>query len=328
MDKSQIVTKIIGSPKNPVKEKGRAFAPTNIALCKYWGKRNEKINLPLNPSLSISMGDLGTKTVVSMSDKEDQVFLNGEYLDPSNSFTTRLQTYLDLYRPSPNTFFQVHTENNIPTAAGLASSASGFAALVLALNDLFGWNLEQRNLSILARIGSGSASRSIYEGFVTWHAGEREDGMDSYAEPLEVRWPEFRVGTLTLSTEQKKVGSRSGMRLTKETSSLYQGWPDKARFDFNLLQEAITHKDFSQLGRVSEGNALTMHATMIGAWPPLLYWLPESVAHMHKIWELRESGVPVYFTMDAGPNLKLLFLAETQSILEENFPKMKVVVPF
>lgn len=328
MTKKDIVSNLLRGRAATPRAEAKSFAPANIALCKYWGKRNEELNLPVTSSLSLSLGALGSEVVIAPCEGSDRVELNGQVISSEASFATRLFEFLDLFRPSSGTRFNVIARNTIPTAAGFASSASGFAALVTAINELFGWGLEKRALSILARLGSGSASRSVYDGFVEWHAGSREDGMDSYAEPLNARWPEIRMGLLTISAQTKKTGSRPGMKHTVETSPLYAAWPAKAAQDLAELKSAIAEQDFERLGRTAEANALAMHATMIAAWPTLLYWLPESVRMMQRIGDLREDGIPVYFTMDAGPNIKLLFLEKSEPAIRAAFPDVQIVAPF
>ncbi len=310
---------------------GKGSAPVNIALSKYWGKREPILNLPTNSSVSISLPGLGTETKVSCLPAEastDQVYLNGERLTADNRFAKRVSEFLDHFRADDTVFFKINTRNSVPTAAGLASSASGYAALVLALNELFDWQLDNKQLSLLARMGSGSASRSLFSGFAVWHQGEQSDGMDSYAEPLPTLWPEFCVGLLEIDVKQKPVSSTQGMQNTVETCALYQAWPQQANKDVQTVIRAISDKDFSLLGKTAEHNALSMHATMIATWPPILYWQPESVAAMHKVWQLREQGIEVYFTMDAGPNLKLLFLEKEKPAIEQAFSEIKILTPF
>jgi len=326
--KQDVVRRILaGKPLEP-REHGVAFAPSNIALCKYWGKRDEELNLPMTSSLSLSLGKLGSSARISASSGIDRYELNGVAVDPQSSFARRTKTFLDLFRPDPGTHFNVVAENTIPTAAGFASSASGFAALTLALDKLFGWNLERRNLSILARLGSGSACRSVYEGFVEWHAGKSPDGMDSFAERLGNKWPELRMGLVVISEAEKAVGSRPAMKQTVETSPLYAAWPSKVVHDLSELKVAIADRDFNRFGRTAESNALAMHATMIAAWPAVLYWLPESVAAMKRVVALRAEGLPLYFTMDAGPNLKLIFLEKDADAVTKAFPAVQIVAPF
>jgi len=325
MKRQEFINQLLKRAKGKPRVRGEAFAPANIALCKYWGKRNAELNLPVNSSLSISLGKLGTRTIIKFAKNADRIFLNGKVAP--KAFAARLSAYLDLFRKEDQ-FFEVRTENNIPTAAGLASSASGFAALVKALNELMGWEFNARELSMLARVGSGSASRSLYDGFAVWHMGQRADGMDSYAESLDGAWPDLRVGILEVSKVRKKVGSTEGMNRTRETSELYEAWPEQAQCDYDELRTAIAAKDFPMLGKTAENNAMAMHATMMAAWPPLCYWKPQSVSLMQKVWAVREEGLELYFTMDAGPNLKLLFLKKNQATVKKLFPKVQIVKPF
>lgn len=305
------------------------FAPSNIALCKYWGKRNTELNLPVNASLSISLGHLGSHTGISHSDSGvDRVRLNNKELELSASFSQKVIAFVDLFRRDQHMPLIIDTRNNIPTAAGLASSASGFAALTLALNDFFDLSLDNKVLSAFARMGSGSASRSLYTGFVRWNMGEQADGMDSIATPLTQQWPDLCIGLIKVSSAQKPMDSRTGMQRTIETSKLYPSWPEQAGNDLITLEQAIAAGDFTKLGECAEKNAMSMHATMISAWPPLVYWLPESLSVMQKIWRLRDAGTNVYFTMDAGPNIKLLFEKSNQVLLQTEFAEMDVIQPF
>jgi diphosphomevalonate decarboxylase len=325
----EVVQRILGDrPRSPAKDAGEAFAPSNIALCKYWGKRNEELNLPITPSLSVSLGELGTRTRIAPGEAQDVVTLNGKPVPERSRFMKGVRNYLNLFRPAPDTFYRVDTVNTVPTAAGVASSASGFAALALALDALHGWQLDTPSLSILARLGSGSACRSVYEGFVEWHAGADADGMDCYAEPMDETWPDLRLGLVHVSDAQKDLGSRQAMKRTRRTSALYESWPIKVAHDLMLLKEAIKEGHFELLGKVAESNALAMHATAISAWPPVLFWLPESVAVMRKIWQARVDGLETYFTMDAGPNVKVLFLAKDETAVRELHPGIEIVTPF
>ncbi len=305
------------------------FAPSNIALCKYWGKRDRELNLPINASLSVSLDYLGSHTrLIPIEGQVDEVWLNGQQLQPGAKFSQKVSEFIDLFRRDQELYFKVETRNNIPTAAGLASSASGFAALTLALNDALALDLPPEHLSIMARMGSGSACRSLFTGFVEWEMGTREDGLDSHGVPLEQQWPGFCIGLVEIDAGEKATDSRSGMQRTVETAHLYQSWPLQAAADLSKLQQAIAERDFALLGQTAEQNALSMHATMIASWPPLLYWQPESVAAMQKVWQLREQGLQVYFTMDAGPNLKLLFQHEDRETLLQHFPNLETVEPF
>ncbi|MDX2422308.1 MAG: diphosphomevalonate decarboxylase [Amphritea sp.] len=326
--KQSVIANYLPTVVAPIAERIDAvFAPSNIALCKYWGKRDVELNLPINSSLSISLAHLGSHTAISVSD-EDQVWLNDQRVAADNKFACKVIAFIDLFRGANGLPVKVDTQNNIPTAAGLASSASGFAALMLAIDSFYGLKLEPQLLSAFARMGSGSASRSLYTGFVEWQMGVREDGMDSVALPLDSRWDALRIGLVKVSVAEKAVDSRSGMNRTVETAHLYQSWPLQAAADLERLHQAIADKNFTKLGETAEQNALSMHATMIAAWPPLLYWQPDSVAAMQRIWQARAEGVEVYFTMDAGPNLKLLFTADNEAAVKQYFPDMDVIAPF
>ena len=306
-----------------------AYAPANIALAKYWGKRDEALNLPVTGSLSISLGPLGSHVELARgTGAADAVRLNGKPLPADSSFARRASAFLDLFRPAKDFVFDLKARNTVPTAAGFASSASGFAALAKAADGLFGWGLSTRELSILARLGSGSAARSLEDGFVEWHAGTAPDGMDSYAERLDAEWPELRVGAVVLCADEKPVGSREGMKRSVETCEFYREWPGRVAKDLAALKAAIAKKDFAALGETAEANALAMHALMAATRPPIVYALPETVAALRKIWAAREAGLALWFTMDAGPNVKLLFEAKDETRVRETFPGIEIVGPF
>jgi len=319
--KKEVVCAILPPHYSPLSERATAFAPVNFALAKYWGKRNEELFLPVTDSFSVAV-DAGTTTTVSQAQERDIILLNGNEVGEDQPFHSRLSAFLDLFRPSPLFFFSISTINTIPTAAGLASSASGFAALVLALNSFFGWNCTLEQLSVLARLGSGSASRSIYSGFVHWKKGEREDGMDSFAVPYKGWWEDLRFGIYMVSNEKKIIDSRTAMKRTVATSPLYSLWPENVKTTIDQIKEGLRLKDFSLFGSAVEQNALTMHATMFTSTPPICYWHKDSLETMKRIWKTREEGVNLYFTMDAGPNLKFLFLKSSEKEVIRLFPEL------
>jgi diphosphomevalonate decarboxylase len=312
-------------PTQPVS----VFAPSNIALIKYWGKRDAALNLPQTASLSVTIPGKGATTEISILDnKQDEIYLNGMLLSSQHPFFKKAVDYLDLFRPMTRCHYRINTTSNIPIAAGLASSASGFAALVLALDRLHQWQCSLTALSIAARLGSGSACRSLWSGFVLWQSGIAEDGMDSHGIALKEQWPELRLGFTMISDQPKAISSREGMNRTTNTSALYRAWPDKVSQDLQALQQALAQKEFTTFGEIVESNALAMHATMMAAWPPVVYSQPETLEHMQRIWQLREQGIPVYFTQDAGPNLKLLFLVKDEENIRQHFPGLDVVTLF
>lgn len=331
MKKSDVVSFVLqgNSRELPAREKGIGFAPTNIALCKYWGKRDSELNLPVTSSISIALPEKGALTTLTVQDSvTDTITVNGQSMAPDSNFVRRTAEYLDLFRPQKKWTVHIDVESGVPIAAGFASSACGFASLVCALNELFDWRLTQKQLSILARLGSGSASRSLWNGFVEWHAGAQADGMDSFAEPLDYDWQSLRMGLLVMNEKQKPISSREAMQRTVDSSMFYSVWPKKVQQDLTLIKQALKLHDFSLLGGTAESNALAMHATMMSSWPPICYYLPETIAAMQAVWDLRKDGTDVYFTQDAGPNLKLLFLAENKEKVQKQFPSMETVKLF
>jgi diphosphomevalonate decarboxylase len=325
----EVAQRIVSGRGQTGETTGRGRAPANIALVKYWGKRDEELNLPVTDSLSISLGPLGSEVEISPAEgPNDAIWLNSAPQPLTGAFARRASAYLDLFRPAPGYWYEVQARNTVPTAAGFASSASGFAAMARALDDLYGWELSVKELSVLARLGSGSASRSLEDGFVEWHAGSEPDGMDSYGERLPAEWPELRMGAVVLCAEEKPVGSREGMKRSVETCEFYREWPGRAAADLAALKDAIGRKDMAALGAVAEGNALAMHALMAATRPPIVYALPETVAAMRTVWAARQEGLPLWFTMDAGPNVKLLFEAKDEARVRGLFPGVQVVAPF
>lgn len=295
--------------------KATAKANTNIALIKYWGKRDEELFLPMNSSLSITLDSFYTITNVefSMNFNKDVFILNNHRASESES--NKVFRFLDEIRKLAGTHLHavVTSENKVPTAAGFASSASGFAALAAAAAKALNLELDERELSILARQGSGSACRSIYGGYVEWQRGERADGKDSYAKQLlsERDW-NISILSCLVASGPKQVSSREGMKRTVLTSPFYSGWLNTVEKDLERAKEAIRLRDFESLGKIVEANALKMHATMLGAEPPILYWESGTMEVMYHIQNLRLSGISVYFTIDAGPNVKVLCLPEDE----------------
>ena len=287
--------------------KAAARARANIALVKYWGKADGgPLNIPAVGSISITLDALWSDTEVHFdgSLSADELTLNGrrrsEQLD-------RVRRCLDLLRARAGVerAARVTSRNNFPTGAGLASSASGYAALTAAAAVALNLKLAARELSIVARQGSGSAARSIFGGFVEMHAGTRPDGADSYAEPLAPpeAWPLELVVAVT-AREEKEVSSSAGMTRSTATSPYFPAWVAGNPVDLSQAREAILHRDFESLAEVAERNCLAMHGAAMAARPPLLYWNAATVACIEAVRALRRAGVPVFFTIDAGPQLK------------------------
>jgi diphosphomevalonate decarboxylase len=291
-----------------------AFAGTNIALVKYWGKRDKTLNLPAAGSLSLTLAELGSETRVRFfrerENTPDIVNLDGK--PASEPFTRRVQTFLDLVRNRAGLHCsaEVDTHNSVPTAAGLASSAAGFAALALAASRAAGLHLSTDELSELARRGSGSAARSVIGGFAEMSAGTRPDGSDAIARPLlpPASWAVRLVIAITTSGA-KSIGSTQAMDHTALTSPYYAPWIASVPRDLEEARAAIAHRDLDQLGRVAERSALRMHSSAMSADPPILYWNAGTLAAMNTVKELRANQVSAYFTIDAGPHVKVLCAA-------------------
>ena len=308
-------------------ESGAAYAPANIALAKYWGKRDRALNLPVNGSLSISLGTLGTHTTIRAA-ANDRITLNGTDAAADSTLHRRTFAYIDLWRRGAAQPLHVESTNTIPTAAGLASSASGFAALARALARYWQLDLPEGDLSALARLGSGSAARSLWHGFVKWERGTRDDGRDSIAAPIASDWQELRIALVGIESGAKKTASGDGMNHTTATSPLYAAWPATAQADLAAIEAAIHARDFSALGSVAEANALAMHATMLAARPALCYLQAQTLTTLHRLWQARAEGLEIYATIDAGPNVKILCRARDEAAVRALFPQALWVNPF
>ncbi|MFH1445363.1 MAG: diphosphomevalonate decarboxylase [Nanoarchaeota archaeon] len=313
--------------------KATAVANANIALTKYWGKRDSKLMLPQNGSISMTLEGLNTTTTVefSLNYEKDIVVINDQEVTDESEIK-KVSDHLGIVREMAgiNEKAKVVSKNNFPTAAGLASSASGFAALSLAASKAVGLNLDNKELSILSRRGSGSATRSIEGGFVEWHRGEKEDGTDSFGEQIAPKdyW-DFRMITTIVSTEEKKVKSRAGMAQTIATCPYYDKWLATVGDDINVMRKAIKSKDFTTVGQTAEHNSLKMHATMITTKPPIIYWNPATMSILHAIQDWREEDLESYFTMDAGPNVKVMCMAKDADELKtrlEQLPGVKEAI--
>lgn len=310
---------------------GKARAYTNIALIKYWGKENEELIIPTSSSLSLTLDAFYTETSVVFDDtlSEDIFYLNGHKQDKKQ--TAKVAKFLSLIRQQQNLslFAKVESNNFVPTAAGLASSASGLAALAGACSEALNLNLTKRELSRLARRGSGSACRSIFGGFAEWKKGDSDE--TSFGEAIESDGWENDLAMLFVLVDDgiKDISSRDGMRRTVETSSFYPGWLKTTEEDLITAKKAIAEKNFIQLGEVAEANCLRMHGTTLAAVPPFTYWSPESIKVMQFVRQLRQQGLPCYFTMDAGPNVKILVekknLTALKTFLSDHFSQNQLI---
>ncbi|XP_063190894.1 diphosphomevalonate decarboxylase [Chroicocephalus ridibundus] len=318
-------------------------APVNIAVIKYWGKRDNDLILPINSSLSVTLhqDQLKTTTTAAASRDfaEDRLWLNGEEADVGHP---RLQACLREVRRlarkrrggsaedvAPlNLSYKIHiaTENNFPTAAGLASSAAGYACLVSALARLYGVEGE---LSEVARRGSGSACRSMLGGFVQWQRGERPDGRDSLAQQVapETHWPELRVLVLVVSGEKKQVGSTAGMQTSVDTSPLLKHRAEAVVPErLALMMRHIRERDFEGFGQLTMKDSNQFHATCLDTFPPIFYLndLSRQIIALAHRFNAHHGCTKVAYTFDAGPNAVIFTLADTVAefveVVRRSFP--------
>ncbi|CAH0417102.1 diphosphomevalonate decarboxylase [Periweissella fabaria] len=312
-------------------KKVTARAHTNIALIKYWGKKNPELIIPTTSSLSLTLDQFYTDTAVVFNSNlsHDELTLNGQPITDHTLLKT--STFLDIVRQMAgiNTFARIESTNHVPTAAGLASSASGFAALAAASSKAAGLNLDRQALSRLARRGSGSASRSIFGGFAEWIAGE--DDLTSYAHPIQENVTmDIQMLTVVLDGSVKKIGSRQGMQHAIATSPFYDTWVAESEVDLVTMKQAIANNDFQTLGELAEHNALQMHSLNFTAKPAFTYFNGDTLNILNLVQNLRHQGIQAYATMDAGPNVKIISQSTaTQVICEaikKDFPNATVEV--
>ncbi|HUX13849.1 MAG TPA: diphosphomevalonate decarboxylase [Spirochaetia bacterium] len=290
-------------------------ASPSLALIKYWGKQGEIPNTPATGSLAVTLGGLETRTSVTISDAAfDEIAIDGisQPADRFAPFFDNLRNFLCRSLESSERFqqvedpsalrFRVLSTNNFPTAAGIASSSSGFAALAGACTAAAGIHPPVEELSALARTGSGSAARSIYGGFVILPAG----ALHATAVYPSDWWPDLRVVIAVVRTQAKEHSSRDAMERSRLTSPYYPAWIESSQAELSAALTALAGRDITSLGKAMRRSYLRMFATMFSADPPLIYWQPESVAVIHACAGLRERGVAAWETMDAGPQVKIL----------------------
>ena len=287
--------------------KRTAIAHPNIALIKYWGKRDIPLNLPSVPSLSLTLSKFYTETTVTWGAKRDRFVLNGLERDAEAKKVFQFLDIIDPKRPP----CVVKSDNNFPTAAGLASSASAFAALALAGTAAAEKKYSIQELSVLARRGSGSACRSLWGGWVEWAKGNKSDGSDSHGSPLAspTHW-DVRLVVAVVSDQKKPISSRKAMQYTARTSPFFSAWCDTAQVDLDIAKKAVLERDMKTLGEQMEHSTFKMFSTMFSAKPAIRFWKPQTLKIQELVEELRRNGTPCWATMDAGPNVKILCSAD------------------
>lgn len=305
--------------------KTTATAPANIAVIKYWGRKDDRLRLPANNSISINLSDISTLTSVEFLDglHDDVVSIDGRALEGGER--DRITTHLDRVRNMAGIRLRakVESKNNFPKGTGLASSASGFAALSLAASCAAGLSLSERQLSMLARLGSGSACRSIPSGFVEWKAGTSDSGSYAYSLYPADYW-DIRDVIAIVGRDAKKVGSTEGQAAVG-TSPFYKARVREMPQKIRNIKAALRTRDFSEFGEIAEAEALSMHATMLTSKPALIYWMPATLRIMHEVINGRSSGLESYFTIDAGPNVHVLCLAKAANQLQKRLARIEGV---
>ena len=283
-----------------------AVAHPNIAFIKYWGNQNDALRLPQNGSISMNLGDLTTRTTVQFSSglSEDRISVNGSFL--KGEALSRVSRFMDQVRglADEKRYAEIESVSNFPIGAGIASSAAAFAALALAGSAAAGVNLSEPELSRLARLGSGSACRSIPAGFCEWIQGDSDETSIAVSIASPASWQLTDLIAI-VSTEHKKVGSTAG-HSGAATSPYQQARVESAPERLVECRNAILHRNFDRLAEVSERDSTMMHAVMMTQNPPLFYWAPSSLTIMNAVADWRAEGLPCFFTLDAGPNVHVL----------------------
>jgi len=299
-----------------------ALSHPNIAFIKYWGNRDNELRIPSNGSISMNLASLETRTTVETSPefRSDSLALNGRH--ESGAALDRVIVFLNLLRKMSgrSIYAQVRSENNFPSSAGIASSASAFAALATAGSRAYGMDLSEKELSILARRGSGSASRSIPGGFVEWHAGRTN--KTSFADTIVPpdHW-ELWDCVAVITDKPKKIGSTEGHQVAF-TSPFQTARVKDAPRRLDICRRAILEKDFESLAEIIELDSDMMHAVMMTSNPSLCYWSPKSLEIMGEVIQWRKNGIPAAYTLDAGPNVHVICPKEYAGRIQARLEKI------
>lgn len=313
----------------------------NIAIVKYWGKKDAKKMIPATSSISLTLNDMFTETEMEFISDEDikisveKEMKNGDYKDKFSNMTDlfylngelqdsvhteKISKVVDLFRENRSQKVKISTTNNMPTAAGLSSSSSGLSAVIKACNKLFGKNYTQSELAQISKFGSGSSSRSFFGPIAAW---DKDTG-----EIYEVRTDlKLAMIVLVLNENKKEISSRNGMELCAKTSTYFDEWVKQSGIDFVNMKKYLAENNFEKVGILTEENALRMHKTTETANPPFTYFNEKTYEAMDFVKNLRNNGEKCYFTMDAGPNVKVLCLEEDLEKLAGIFGKRyKIIV--
>ena len=304
--------------------KATAIGPSNIAFIKYWGKKDENLRLPENGSISMNLSDLTTTTTVEFLQnlREDSVIIDGK---AEKKKIERVSKQLDRVRKIAKFPYKakVVSQNNFPSGTGLSSSASGLAALTLAASKSAGLNLSEKELSILARQGSGSACRSVPDGFVEWLEGNTSETSYAYSLYPENYWDILDI-VVVVSHDKKDISSTGGQKIVA-TSSFYKVRLSNINKKIELCKKLLSEKNFPEFGQLIEAEALELHAIMLTSSPSLIYWLPGTIKIMKLVKKWRSEGLAVYFTVNTGQDVHLIIEGKNKEILLEKLQKVKEI---
>ena len=291
------------------KRTATGFANANIAFIKYWGNRDHELRIPSNGSISMNLDGLFTRTRVTFdqTSAQDELIIqgqaqNGPALQRVSALLNRVRSMAEM-----NCWARVVSSNNFPMGAGIASSASAFAALSLAASRAAGLDLDEAALSRLARTGSGSACRSVPAGFVEWRGGDRHENSYAYSIAPPEHWALVDCVAI-VSREHKATGSTEGHPLA-HTSPLQAARLDDAPRRLGICRKVILERDFEALAEIVELDSNIMHGVIMTSNPRILYWLPATLAVMQNVAAWRAAGLPVCYTIDAGPNVHVICTA-------------------
>lgn len=286
----------------------------NIAIIKYWGKKDAKKMHPATSSISLTLDNMYTETrLTRLPDAaSDEFYINGVKQQPDEH--DKMSAIIDLFRQDKTDFVKIETTNNMPTAAGLSSSSSGLSALVKACDQLFETHYSPKELAQLAKFASGSSARSFFGPLAAWD----KDTGDIFPVKTDLK---LAMIMLVLNDTKKPISSREGMKRCVETSSNFEEWIAQSEKDYEAMLTYLEQNDFEKVGELTESNAIFMHQTPLAANPPFSYLTEASHQAMARVRELRSQGERCYFTMDAGPNVKVLCLEEDLDHLKTIFEK-------
>ena len=305
--------------------KSTAKAHSNIAFVKYWGRKDELLRLPSNGSISMNLSNLFTTTTVEFMDtlSADSIMVNNEV---DIAINNKIIVHLDRVRELAKTTSKakVVSHNNFPIGTGLSSSASGFAALTMAATKSLGLSLSVKELSILARQGSGSASRSIPDGFVEWIDGNTNETSFSQSLFPADHWDITDI-VVIVSTDKKDVATSEGQKRV-ESSGFFQTRLTHIDEKIKACKRLMKDRNFSEFGRLVEMEALELHAIMLTSWPPLIYWLPQSLYVMKSVQKWRTEGLDIYFTVNTGQDIHILCQKKDSDMVLEKLKNLKDII--